>query len=201
MFNEFGRLMKGVGKRMPTGSNTMEFVSKSHIPTTKPITYARIVCDYMPLKSEPNRTRLTVGGDTLTCDHETSTDTADLILIKLFFNSILSNKHVQFLFAGIKDFFLANNIHLSPKFMRIHVSFVPQEIIDQYNLKPLIHNDWLYIKITKEMYGLNKLGIWPTKTSKLTLPNMATFHVGIPEVSGNMNLATFNSFWLWMTLV
>ena len=151
-----GRLMRGVGKCMRTGSNAMEFILKSDIPTTKTTTYTRIVCDYSPLKSEPNRTRLTVGGDKLTCDHGTSTDAADLILIKLYFNSILSTKNAQFLSTDIIDFFLVNNKLLLPEYMHIHVSFVPQEIIDQYNLKPLIHNDWLYIKITKGMYGLKQ---------------------------------------------
>ena len=46
--NEFGRLMKGVGKRIPTGSNTMRFIHKSEIPHNKVVTYAHIVCDYRP---------------------------------------------------------------------------------------------------------------------------------------------------------
>ena len=129
----------------------MSFVPKSSIPTDKIVTYACIVCDYRPLKSEPNRTRLTVGGDRLICLHDTSTDAADLILIKLFFNSVLSTTNTKFISADIKDFFLTNNHLLSPEFMRIHVQFVPLEIIEQYNLHPLIHNYWLFIKITKEM--------------------------------------------------
>ena len=156
--NEFGRLMQGVGTRMKTGSNTMQFIPKSQIPPDKVITYARIVCDYRPLKSEPNRTRLTVGGDRLVCEHKTSTDAADLMLIKLFFNSTLSKPNAKFISADIKDFFLANNPLLSPEFMRIHVRFVPEEIINQYNLRPLIHNDWLYLKISKGMYGLKQAG-------------------------------------------
>ena len=42
--------------------------------------------------------------------------------------------------------------------MKIRVEFVPPEIIEQYNLKPLIHNGWLYIKIMKGMYGLKQAG-------------------------------------------
>ena len=42
--------------------------------------------------------------------------------------------------------------------MRIHVRFVPPEILDQYNLRPLIHNEWLYIKISKGMYSLKQAG-------------------------------------------
>jgi len=158
MSNEFGRLLNGVGTRMPKGSETIEFIPPTDIPSHKTITYARIVCDYRPLKSEPNRTRLTVGGDRLTCSHETSTDAADLILIKLFFNSVLSTKNAKFLSADIKDFYLANNRLLAPEFMKISVEYVPPEIIQQYNLTPLIRNGWLYIKINKGMYGLKQAG-------------------------------------------
>jgi len=35
---------------------------------------------------------------------------------------------------------------------------VPQEIIQQYNLRPLIHNDWSYIQIPKGMYRLKQAG-------------------------------------------
>jgi len=158
MSNEFGRLLQGVGSRMKKGSETIHFISHKTIPHTKTVTYARIVCDYRPLKSEPNRTRLTVGGDRLTCLHDTSTDAADLIAIKLLFNSVLSTPNAKFITTDIKDFFLANNPLLSPEFMRIRVEFVPPEIIQQYNLKPLIHNGWLYIKIMKGMYGLKQAG-------------------------------------------
>jgi len=158
MANEFGRLMEGVGKRMPTGSKTMRFIPRTDIPSGKTVTYARIVCDYRPLKSEPNRTRLTVGGDRLTCHHDTSTDAADLMLIKLFLNSVLSTEKATFITADIKDFFLADNPLLSPEYMRIHIRFVPDEIINQYNLRPLVHNDWLYIEINKGMYGLKQAG-------------------------------------------
>jgi len=69
---------------MSKGSNIIEFIPKTAFPPAKTVIYARVVCDYRPLKSEPNRTRLKVGGDRLTCDHKTSTDEPDLILIKLF---------------------------------------------------------------------------------------------------------------------
>ena len=89
MANEFGRLISGVGTRIKTGSDTMQFVPYSQIPPDKIVTYACIVCDYRPLKSEPNRTRLTVGGDRLIYEHETSSDAADLMLIKLLYQNLM----------------------------------------------------------------------------------------------------------------
>ena len=57
------------------------------------------------LKPKKNHTRLTVGCDRLTCNHATSTNVADLTLIKLFLNSILSTKNAKFFSADMKDFF------------------------------------------------------------------------------------------------
>ena len=101
-----------------------------------------------------------MGGDRLICEHETTADPVDLMLIKLFFNGTLSKPNANFISADIKDFSLANNPLLSPEFMRIHIRFVPKEIIDRYKLRSLLHNDWLYLKISKDIY-VSKAGVSP----------------------------------------
>jgi hypothetical protein len=62
--NEFGRLAQGVGGRIK-GTNTIFFIHKHEVPEERrrDVTYGRFVCDFRPQKSEPNRTRLTVGGN------------------------------------------------------------------------------------------------------------------------------------------
>ena len=62
--NEFGRLMDG-NKFGTTGTQTMTMVKPSDISQDKAITYASMVCDYHPLKTEPYRCRLVVRGDKL----------------------------------------------------------------------------------------------------------------------------------------
>ena len=109
---------------MPNSSQTMSFVPKSSISVDKTVTCARIVCDYRPLKSEPNCTRLSVRGNRLICSHDISTDSADLILIKHFFNSVLSTTNAKFISVDIKDFFLASNPLLSPEFIGTLVQFL-----------------------------------------------------------------------------
>jgi hypothetical protein len=42
--------------------------------------------------------------------------------------------------------------------MMIPVKLIPQAIIDQYNLTPLIHNGYVYVEINKGMYGLPQAG-------------------------------------------
>ena len=64
----------------------------SDIPPDKTVTYAQIVVDYRPQKSDPNRVRLTVGGNLLNVPGDLSTATADLTTSKILRNSVLSTK-------------------------------------------------------------------------------------------------------------
>ena len=53
-----------------------------------------------------------------------------------------------------------NNPLPSPEYMKIHISMIPQEIIDQYNLEILKDDKgWCYMRIEKGVYGLKKAGI------------------------------------------
>ena len=41
----------------------------------------------------------------------------------------------------------------------LHGKFIPQKIIDQYNLEPLFNEDgFVYLEIQKGMYGLTQAG-------------------------------------------
>ena len=44
--------------------------------------------------------------------------------------------------------------------MKFHISTIPQEIIDEYNLLEIVENHgFVYVKIVKGMYGLKQAGI------------------------------------------
>ena len=62
--NDLGRLANGI-ENMVRANNTIEFTRKEEITKGRTVTYTNFVCDYLPLKSEYYRTRLTVGGDRL----------------------------------------------------------------------------------------------------------------------------------------
>jgi len=61
--NEIGRLSRGI--RDVVGNNAMEFIPRELIPKNKKVTYANMVCDERPLKTEKFRIRLIVCGDVL----------------------------------------------------------------------------------------------------------------------------------------
>ena len=64
MCKELGNISQGFGDTK--GTNTVRFLTHAEIakiPSDCTVTYARIVVDYRPQKDDPNRVRITVGGN------------------------------------------------------------------------------------------------------------------------------------------
>jgi hypothetical protein len=59
--------------------------------------------------------------------------------------------------ADVKNFYL-NTILDRPEYMKLALSLIPQEIIDQYGLAEKAKNGQVYIQINKGMYGLPQAG-------------------------------------------
>jgi hypothetical protein len=156
--NELGRLANGVGTRVPEGTNTIFFINRSQVPTDRKVTYGRIVCTIRPQKKETHRTRLTVGGNLIDYPYYVSTPTADITTAKIVFNSVVSTPNAKFMGLNIKDFYLKTEME-HYEYMQLPIDIIPQEIIDQYQLLPLVHNGYVYIEIRKGMYGLPQAGI------------------------------------------
>ena len=72
----------------------------------KYVTYGHVVVDYQPEKSDPYRTRLTVGGNLIVYPSDCGTSTVDLLTVKLLLNSIVSTPGAKLLTIDIKDFYL-----------------------------------------------------------------------------------------------
>jgi hypothetical protein len=96
--NKFGRLANCVGGWVK-GTNTILFVCKQDIPRDRlrDVTYGQFVCTIRPGKKEPNRTRLVVGGDRINYPVKVATPTADMLVAKILFNSVISRPGMQFM--------------------------------------------------------------------------------------------------------
>ena len=103
---EFGRLAQGVGKEMPTGSNTIFFIEHTLKPANKKATYCRVVATDRPQKEVKKRVRLTVGGDRIEYDGDLSTPTAGLTTVKIHLNSTISTPGARYSIIDINDFYL-----------------------------------------------------------------------------------------------
>ena len=154
--NELGRLAQGI-RNIP-GTDTIDFISFSDVPEGETVTYGRIVCTFRPQKDEPNRTRLTVGGNLLVALYDVSTPTADLTTAKLLFNSVISTPGARFITLDLKNFYLKTPLP-QPRYMRMPLTLLPDEIVKKYNLLSIAHNGWVYIRIKRGMYGLPEAGL------------------------------------------
>jgi hypothetical protein len=97
-------------RRLATTTKTIAFMSKDMIPQNrrKDITYGRIVCDYRSEKKDPYRTRITMGGNLINYPDDCGTPTANLLTVKIMFNSVISMPNAKFMTINIKDFYLMN---------------------------------------------------------------------------------------------
>ena len=167
--NEFGRLAQGVGGRIQ-GTNTIFFIPKHKIPKNKMPTYARFVCTYRPQKSEPNRTRLTVGGNLIRYPGDVSTRIADLTTAIIHLNSTISDTTAKYMCMDIRNFYLGTPLP-NYEYIRFHIDDIPLEIQLEYNLQDICSNGWIYAEIRKGMYGLPQAGILANNLLRKRLAN------------------------------
>ena len=156
--NDLGRLVQGVGARMPKGNNSIFLIPRGKVPKFKTVTYGRIVSEIRPHKIETHRFRITVGGDRLKFDDLAATQCAGMVTTKLLFNSSVSTPGDRFCTIEINDFYYGIPIS-DYEYMRIQLAAIPQVIIDQYYLGTIQHKGWVYIEIQKGMPVLNKSGM------------------------------------------
>ncbi len=142
---------------MPKGTNTIRFISHQQLPAGRFPTYGRLVVLVRPNKDDMYRVRLTVGGDKVDYPFEVSTPTADLTTAKLLFNSVISTPGAKFMCIDIKDFYLNTTMERN-EYMKLPFNLLPDEIIKQYKLLPLVHNGSITVEILKGMYGLPQAG-------------------------------------------
>jgi hypothetical protein len=102
----FGRrLAQGIGGRIK-GTDTIRFIHKWEIPADrlKDVTYIKFVCNVRTEKKDPNRTRATMGGNLINYPDDVGTPTANLLLIKIFLNSVISMQGAKFAGADLANF-------------------------------------------------------------------------------------------------
>jgi hypothetical protein len=128
------------------------------VPKVKIVTYGRFVVDIRPNKTETHRVCLTVGGNLIQYPGDVSTRSADLTTSKYLWNSTISTEGAKYMCLDIKNFYLGTAMY-SFKYMRVAIKLIPQEIIVQYNLLPMVSDGHVYIEVQKGMYGLSQDGI------------------------------------------
>jgi hypothetical protein len=160
MSEEVGRLVQGNGSTVENGYETMRFLPITEIPRGTKITYARIVVADRPEKANPRRVRITIGGNLVVYMGVTSTKAAELPTVKIFINSVLSTPKARMMTMDLKDFFLmtAKMDKKDFAYMRMALNLFPPDIIEKYNLHTIAKDGFVYIEVSKGMYGLPQAG-------------------------------------------
>ena len=104
---ELGRLSNGY--KDTKGTQTIHYMTHEEIkciPGDRIVTYARIVVDFRPQKTDPNRVCITVGGNLIDYPYELTTSTADITTSKVMRNSVISKLGAKYVCADVKNVYL-----------------------------------------------------------------------------------------------
>ena len=155
--NSFGKEIR----RLATTTETISFISKTDIPQDRKgdETYGRIVCVYREGKKDKYRTRITIGGNLINYPGDCGTPTADLLTVKLLFNSIISTPNAKFMSIDIKDFYLCTPMKRY-EYFRMKLELFPEDIIQEYDLRNKVDATGnVHCEVRRGMYGLPQAGI------------------------------------------
>ena len=59
--------------------------------------------------------------------------------------------------ADIANFHITNTLD-KYEYMKLPLEIIPEEITQQYNLRNLVHNGFVYMEIQKSIYGIPQAG-------------------------------------------
>jgi hypothetical protein len=128
----------------------------------KKYTYANIVLDYRPQKDDPNRIRITAGGNLIQYDDELSVRTADVSTAKLHWNSVISTPDAWYMCLDLSLFYLSAALEYY-EYMKIPLALFPIWIVEQYNLLQHAKNGMVHIEMRRAVWGLPQAGILANK--------------------------------------
>jgi hypothetical protein len=152
---EFGNIAQGDKRTGEKGTNCVFVMTPEEIMN---IPTDRIVVDYRPQKKNPNRVRITAGGNLLEYPGELTTRTADLTTSKILWNSVISTEGAKFMGMNVKSFYLCTPMDRY-EYMKMPLSIFPDHVKEQYNLEANAKNGFVYLEIRKAIYGLPQGGI------------------------------------------
>ena len=102
-------------------------------------TYPRVVVDFCPQKEDPNRVRITAGGNLIKYAGELTTRTADLTTENMLWNSVISTDGATFMVLDVGDFYLETPME-EYEYMLMPLQLFTHNTIDQYKLQDNAQN-------------------------------------------------------------
>jgi hypothetical protein len=108
----------------------MRFIHKHDIPVDrlKDVTYIKFVCTVRTEKKDPEWMQATMGGNLINYPDDVGDPTANLLLIKIFLNSVISTKGAKFANTDLANFYLMSPLK-RPEYAKIKLADIPEEVI------------------------------------------------------------------------
>ena len=123
---EWGSLAQGDKRTGSIGTDTFMILRTDQvllIPNYRVVTYANIIVDYRPQKEDPNRVRITAGGNLIIYPGKLTTRTADITTSKILWNSVLSTNNAKYMCFDIIFFYRY-------EYMKMPISIFPHHVIE-----------------------------------------------------------------------
>ena len=99
-----------------------------------------------------------MGGDLFFYTEDVSTPTVDITTSKIVVSSNMYTPGARYMCYDINNFYLGTPL-IRYEYIKIPIDILPEEIILEYNLMNLSHNEYVYFEMRKVVYGLLKAGI------------------------------------------
>jgi len=197
-------MAQGCNKTKLKGTNAMFVMTHDEIrhalANKKFFTYANPVVDYRPQKEDPHRIRITAGGNLINYEGNASVRTADIDTAKIHWNSVISTPNAKYMCLYIKKFYLTAALEYF-EYMKIPLELFPEWTQEQYNLKELALEGWVYIEMRREYGAYLKPAFSPTSASAVNLRHSANTKAPTHRDCGHTNPDPYPSPSLSMTLV
>jgi hypothetical protein len=152
---DFGGMCQGDNKTGQKGTNAMFVMTHDEIAhalrAKRVFTYGNPVVDHRPQKENPNRIRITAGGNLIKCDDEVSVRTADINTAKLHWNSVISTIGERYMCLDIGNFYLTAALEYF-EYMKMPLVLFLTWIVEQYNLKELALNGYVHLEMRRAVW-------------------------------------------------
>ena len=163
--NKIDRLFQGIGDQIKDPTNTCHFITKEQMPDNcfRDVTYGKFECTVRTEKAKKYRLRLVIGDNHINNSGNVETPTAEMLLVKITLNSVISTPGAKFMLIDIYNFYLAILMEWY-EYTKLKLSSLPEKIIQEYKLRDIATNDGLvYVKVQKGMYSSLQAGLLTTK--------------------------------------
>ena len=107
----FGKKWESFTRGQNTGTPGMDAIRVMNLeqiknnPVDRVVTYARVVVDFRPHKEDPNRVRITAGGNLIAYPDKLTTRTSDFTVSKILWNSVLSTDDARYATLDIANLY------------------------------------------------------------------------------------------------